>query len=408
MAENAVAVQRDDGGTHSLWGLSTGEKEVVSLAFDGDLWQRDTLFLVDEPDAHLHPSTQSDLIAYLRGIIPSEAFLLVTTHSPSLVLSSDPDALWWMVDAAKADGGNQLRRAGVDANVAEMLIELYDPNARSPHAASLLATMRDREYARFIGQCTQDAADGVDEVSGSEQQITTIVEALEALLAEHERVHYLDFGCGPGRCLDALSQLPTAKQAKLTVSLVDQNQSALGKTVAALRIKAPAVAIALCGQNLSAVGEIDYAVAANVFHELTGRAFVTCLVDLWNKLAQGGLLQVLDFDELPDGERGFLVLSRQAWRVLFGGVGAKAEVRQCKTQHGWPFVHVEVTRRTARKLSIPRAARAYRAAVQTTREECLSKLADKRSGRARAFWLENLAAADETLASLDVSGTFVP
>jgi len=108
--------------------LSSGEKSILLLflpliedeivsrlrALGGDgvtePAQEERLFLIDEVEQHLHPELQARLLGYLRDkAARGQVQFIVTTHSPTLVDQASDSELF-MLDFARADGRNQLRR----------------------------------------------------------------------------------------------------------------------------------------------------------------------------------------------------------------------------------------------------------------------------------------------------------
>ena len=77
-----------DGNKLPLESLSSGEKEVVNIAFDFILRQpEDCVVLFDEPELHLHPELSYKLLQALLSIGERNQFLLAT-HSPEIISAS--------------------------------------------------------------------------------------------------------------------------------------------------------------------------------------------------------------------------------------------------------------------------------------------------------------------------------
>ncbi len=85
-----------------LGDLSSGEKVIFSLLFLLYNSQEKGIFpklmLMDEPDAHLHPSMSSQLINVLKNILVDKygVRVIMTTHSPSTVIMSPDDSIFEM------------------------------------------------------------------------------------------------------------------------------------------------------------------------------------------------------------------------------------------------------------------------------------------------------------------------
>lgn len=68
--------------------LSSGEREVVNIAFDFLLRSpRDCIVFFDEPELHLHPELSYKLVQVLQGIGENNQFIF-TTHSPDIITSA--------------------------------------------------------------------------------------------------------------------------------------------------------------------------------------------------------------------------------------------------------------------------------------------------------------------------------
>lgn len=77
-----------DGQVLDITALSSGEREVVNVAFDFLLREpRDCMVFFDEPELHLHPELSHRLIQVLQGIGERNQFIL-STHSPDVITAS--------------------------------------------------------------------------------------------------------------------------------------------------------------------------------------------------------------------------------------------------------------------------------------------------------------------------------
>lgn len=79
-------VRLDNGDTHTLDELSSGEHQVLIMLFMVQRWlQPGGVVLIDEPDLHLHPSLVSPLLAMLENIIQGRSGqLIITSHATDL------------------------------------------------------------------------------------------------------------------------------------------------------------------------------------------------------------------------------------------------------------------------------------------------------------------------------------
>lgn len=79
---------RENGEVREFASLSSGEREVVNIAFDFLLRDpRDCIVFFDEPELHLHPELSYRLIQTLETIGKRNQFVL-STHSPDIISAS--------------------------------------------------------------------------------------------------------------------------------------------------------------------------------------------------------------------------------------------------------------------------------------------------------------------------------
>jgi predicted ATPase len=82
--------------------LSSGEKVLISLVFylynsqEKNVFPK--LFLLDEPDAHLHPSMSQQFLNVIKNVLVDKfgVQVIMTTHSPSTVILAPFDAIYEM------------------------------------------------------------------------------------------------------------------------------------------------------------------------------------------------------------------------------------------------------------------------------------------------------------------------
>lgn len=100
------------GQTLDVSTLSSGEQQVLNITFDIILRSpSDCIFIVDEPELHLHPELSHKLIRTLQNIGENNQFIFFS-HSADIISSSIDDTVVFMRPAT--DGDNQAVRAGRD------------------------------------------------------------------------------------------------------------------------------------------------------------------------------------------------------------------------------------------------------------------------------------------------------
>lgn len=128
--------------------LSSGEKSIVVLflpLIEGQIRDRlnvleqmatakavadpaaeDRVFLIDEPEQHLHPDLQAKLLGYVRSVSRgSRTQFVMTTHSPTILDQCTDSELYVLTSVgAGVEADNQLRRVATSLERLELLKEL--------------------------------------------------------------------------------------------------------------------------------------------------------------------------------------------------------------------------------------------------------------------------------------------
>jgi len=81
-----LMVQVEDGGSHSINDLSSGEKQVLLMIATITHWLRPGgIVLIDEPDLHLHPSLTTAFVGHLRRMVADkDGQMIIASHAPEL------------------------------------------------------------------------------------------------------------------------------------------------------------------------------------------------------------------------------------------------------------------------------------------------------------------------------------
>jgi predicted ATPase len=104
--------------------LSSGEKEIFNIFVRfHQLDPHGSIILFDEADAHLHPDLERRYLQELRRIAGDNQ-LLLTTHSPEMMIAAGTEALYAVLRQPPTGGGNQLTRVTEDSQLHEVLATL--------------------------------------------------------------------------------------------------------------------------------------------------------------------------------------------------------------------------------------------------------------------------------------------
>ena len=401
-----LLVSAADGPLRTFHSLSTGEKEIASLVVDMTLVGPGTLFLVDEPELHLHPSLQTSVVSELIDALPEDAFLLIATHSPSILLRQGLQSTWWMDDAKNAAGKNQLQPISGSLSLTTRVFDLYRGCSAADSVPEILVLAQNEAFGSFLDQCYElPGVEPYEAAEDSDPQVAEIRSSVaDLLLRSEEIVHFVDFGCGKGRCLRAFDHLPSEHKQRLAIHLVDPDPERLAEAMT--HVREPHLFLEVgTDADISEVEKVNYVAAANVFHEITGKGFVEVFGRIWSRLVSGGTLHILEVGELLVGEKGFLTISREGYNAFFGALPNAAPLVFSHFSHSGIELIAARARKTDDAIVTHDAIRtAYVKALQVTKSKSLEMLGGDIEPQRRAFWLENLAAVDRTLEEMGAGG----
>ena len=104
--------------------LSSGEKEILNIFIRfHQLKPKGAVILFDEADAHLHPDLDRRYLEVLKKLGEGNQILL-TAHSPEMMMAAGTDALYTILKEPLPDGGNQLIRVTEEESLHDALSEL--------------------------------------------------------------------------------------------------------------------------------------------------------------------------------------------------------------------------------------------------------------------------------------------
>jgi predicted ATPase len=104
--------------------LSSGEKEILNIFIRfHQLKPRGAVILFDEADAHLHPDLERRYLEVLRQLGKGNQ-LLLTTHSPEMMIAAGTDSLYTVLKESPVNGSNQLVRVTHNEQMHSVLSDL--------------------------------------------------------------------------------------------------------------------------------------------------------------------------------------------------------------------------------------------------------------------------------------------
>lgn len=307
-------------------GLSDGQKVILQLcvALHAQRSEFDnTVFILDEPENHLHPSAAIELLESLY-LGTEQSQIWIATHSIPLlayVASIEPMALWFVEDGAVANSGRYPKKVldsllGSDERIGQL-------NAFTGLPAQL-AAIKYASESLFPPQVTHN---------GEGDPQVTQVQKIVTRLGNGSPLSVLDFGAGKGRLLDGLGS-SLSDMGKSLPSLLEY--FAFDHFPADKKVCEGVIHAHFPGGDPRYFnsredffshkedGSIAVVAMCNVLHEISPREWLNLFSDqslIHRALRADGYLLVVEDQRIPVGENaheyGFIVLDTPHLRTLF-------------------------------------------------------------------------------------------
>ena len=314
-------------------GLSDGQKVILQLcvALHAQRSELDkTVFLLDEPENHLHPSAVIDLVKSLYEAT-TNAQIWIATHSVPLlayIASEEPMSLWYVENGEVQNAGRRPQLVlkgllGDDERIGQL-------NAFSGLPAQL-ASINYAVESLFFPQVIADGSSD-DQVV----QIRKMLPAADGLTKAPPTV--LDYGAGKGRLLDGLAACVGGEGGRLSGLLdyvaydaYDADREACQRVIAT---HFPSAEHAYFNRPEEFFGKrnresVDAVVMCNVLHEISPNDWLDLFSSLSlvvKSLKDSGYLMLVEDQRIPVGEKahkyGFLVLDTCHLKTLFAVTAA--------------------------------------------------------------------------------------
>lgn len=307
-------------------GLSDGQKVILQLcvALHAQQSQLDnTVFLLDEPENHLHPSAAIDLLKSLYETTSSSQIWVATHSIPLLayIASIEPSSLWYVNEGS-------IRNAGRNPEIVlDSLLGDEERIGQLNSFTSLPAQLAAINYATESLSQPKVATGGEND-----PQISQIHQVISKL-AEGRPLNILDFGAGKGRLLEGL--VSVSAEAGKDISTVidyyafdsypDDRDSCLH--VIGTHFPDSCARHFTNREDLFSHkndGSIDVVVMCNVLHEIAPKDWLDVFSDqsiVIRALNENGYLLLVEDQRIPVGElaheHGFIVLDTSHLRMLF-------------------------------------------------------------------------------------------
>jgi ABC-type Mn2+/Zn2+ transport system ATPase subunit len=416
-------LSRDINGEPTLFGrpipdasLSDGQKVILQLAVALHAQRQslaDAVFLLDEPENHLHPSAVIDLLQTLYAEAKNSQ-IWVATHSVPLLAymaSVEPMSLWF------ADNGHVSNAGRHPQKVLNSLLGGDERIGQLNSFTGLPAQLAAVNYA-----LESLLPPGVIGTGQNDDQVSQIAGVL-ATLNRAGLPRVLDFGAGKGRLIQGIGAELRIKGYE-AFSFIDyfafdeysQDRLECEKVIAANFSDTTKRYFSSREEFFShrEHGSIDVAVLCNVLHEISPVRWLSLFGSdglLPSALATDGYALIVEDQRIPVGEGaheyGFLVLDTSQLRLLFAvrdddvlskrfvWSDARGDGRlKAHLIHRSLFCRVTAESRTAALKELRTVSR-----MQIERVRTLSPT--YANGQLHAFWTQQFANASIALGDLE-------
>lgn len=298
----------DDEDYYDFNVLSDGEKELFILFSDVVSRPAKPIVIIDEPEAHLHPSMQTQLVDTMKKYCSQ---LILATHSPSIMASCDRGSLFSISRETPKSSRFIVKQVADEKDLLDSLLSKYGGLSEFKTVSQWHREQADSEFYRYLAECLKPGRvlDPTDVKPGDRQMAALIPRLLQHQTVSSVPFRLLDFGGGKGRLLEMfVRSLPEDRKnqalANIDYVLVDSNEvyhttaTELGQKYGIKMETHKAI------EQIS--GSFQAIVCANVIHEVALGNLSHTLHLLLTRLADNGFIYIVDMYDLPEGESSFI------------------------------------------------------------------------------------------------------
>lgn len=299
-----------DGRIFNYYEFSEGEKTLFAyvllfflLEQNPNLRIKESIIVIDEPELHLHPDSEIDLINGIRSALSDSGQLWIATHSINILSDLNYDEIF-MVRKGIINHPSR-------TTPGESLLELMSIEERIEKLTNFLFSSSEWAYVNFMSQCFINP-EVIKSTKQDDPQVISFKKAINRNLTGSNNM-LLDFGAGKGRLFEHLIY-DTVLLAKLNYSALEP-EKIFHKNLQNIGVKNIYQSYKELPKNT-----FSFIVLCNVLHEIPVGDWVSNLNKIISSLNETGYLLIIEDKLLPKGERigeiGYLVLDIDELQVL--------------------------------------------------------------------------------------------
>lgn len=309
---NGVGIWKVDNRLFNYNEFSDGEKILFTYALllflleqNPKLKLRESIILIDEPELHLHPDSEIDLINGLRNVIGEKGQLIIATHSINILSHLDYSEVFMVKD-------HSIKSPAYDTQK-ESLSQLMGLEDRLEKLTEFLTSLSDWGFANFMAQCFTKA-EVIEEPRHGDPQVIAFAKAIEELLDKKKNL-LLDFGAGKGRLYKGIKD-DYCFNEKINYSALEPQKEFHDELIAL------GVSQVLLSHREIIKNSFDFVVLCNVLHEIPLEQWIESLNKIIEGVKENGYLVIIEAKRLIKGEKigkvGYLLLENLEMIKLFG------------------------------------------------------------------------------------------
>lgn len=265
---------------------------------------KESIIIIDEPELHLHPDSEIDLINGIRNIIEEKGQLWIATHSINILSHLNFDEVFMVKDG-------QIKYPSRTIQL-ETLSELMKIEDRVEKLSEFLMSISEWTFVHFMIECFTNP-EVIEIAKESDPQVTSLKEFIN-LNAENANSLLLDFGAGKGRLFEqAMIDEKFKKIVEYSALEPNKEHHHILTTKGVKRIYS--------SYEELIENTFDFIVLCNVLHEIELEEWVPTLNKIITTLKPSGKLIIIEAKNLTKGEQvgsiGYLLLDQYEIQVLF-------------------------------------------------------------------------------------------
>lgn len=259
------------------------------------------IIIIDEPEKHLHPEAQIDLINALKSIVVESGQLWIATHSVHILSHLEYDEILMVEDnriippSRTTPGKSFNSLMGLDTHISKL--------------TTFINSVSEWAYGNFMSQCFKEP-DVIFDNNPNDPQF----KLFKKFLTETQKSNLLDYGAGKGRIGYTLNENDEILE-KIMYSAFepnDENHKLLNNV--------PNIKNVYLNTKNIPDNSFDCVLLCNVLHEINPKQWEEALKTIKRSLKDDGYLLIIEDKFLPKGETahefGYLILGTEETKIL--------------------------------------------------------------------------------------------